>query len=50
MMKNGSAAPAVPEKRTLRYKPGDLIIKEGDFGAALYRIMSGTISFFKELH
>jgi len=39
-----------PEKRTLRYKPGDLIIKEGDFGTALYRILSGTVGIFKELH
>lgn len=39
-----------PEKRKLRYKPGDLIIKEGDFGIALYRIVSGTASIFKELH
>ncbi len=50
MLKNGGTAPAAPEKRTLRYKPGDLIIKEGDFGAALYRIMSGTVGIFKELH
>lgn len=50
MTKNGSPAPAAPEKRMLRYKPGDLIIKEGDFGTALYRIMSGTVGIFKELH
>ncbi len=50
MLKNGSTAPAAPEKRMLRYKPGDLIIKEGDFGTALYRIMSGTVGIFKELH
>ena len=48
--KNGGAAPAVPEKRTLRYKAGDLIIKQGDFGTALYRITSGAVSIFKELH
>jgi hypothetical protein len=40
----------VPAKRTLQYKPGDLIIKEGDFGTALYRIVSGTVDIFKELH
>ena len=39
-----------PDKRMLWYKPGDLIIKEGDFGTALYRIVSGTVSIFKELH
>lgn len=46
----GGQAPAVPGKRTLRYKSGDLIIKQGDFGAAVYRIMSGTVRIFKELH
>ena len=47
--KNTKAAHA-PEKRSLRYKPGDLIIKQGDFGEALYRITSGTVGIFKELH
>jgi len=47
---NGGTVPAAPQERTLRYKPGDLIIKEGDFGTALYRIRSGTVGVFKELH
>lgn len=50
MQKNGGTVPGAPEKRTLQYKPGDLIIKEGDFGTALYRITSGTVGIFKELH
>ena len=48
--KPADTAPAAPEQRILRYKPGDLIIKEGDFGTALYRIMSGAVGIFKELH
>ncbi len=39
-----------PEKRTLRYQPGDHIIKEGEFSIALYRIVSGTVSILKKLH
>ena len=59
-MKNpGAAAPVlsyegdkteeVPEKRILTYRPGQLIIKEGDFGIALYRILKGTARVLKEL-
>ena len=49
-LENGGTGQAAPKERTLRYKPGDLIIKEGDFGTALYRIRSGTVGVFKELH
>ena len=50
MQKIADTVQESPDKRTLRYKPGDLIIKEGDFGIALYRIAGGTVSIFKELH
>ena len=50
MQQIADTAQETPEKRTLRYKPGDLIIKEGDFGTALYRIVSGTVGIFKELN
>jgi len=38
----------VPEKRHLTYRPGQMIIKEGDFGIALYRIITGTVRVLKE--
>ncbi|MEI6127770.1 MAG: cyclic nucleotide-binding domain-containing protein [Pseudomonadota bacterium] len=38
-----------PHTRVLKYSPGQLIIKEGDFGIALYRILKGSVRVLKEL-
>ena len=38
------------ERKTLRYKPGDYIIKEGEFSIVLYLIVNGTVSILKKLH
>jgi hypothetical protein len=32
----------------LRYKKGDLVIKEGDFGLSIYKIIEGKISIYTE--
>ena len=32
----------------LRYKKGDLIIKEGDFGLSIYKIIAGKVSVYTE--
>ena len=32
----------------LRYKKGDLVIKEGDFGLSIYKIIAGKISIYTE--
>ena len=33
---------------TLRYRQGDLIIKEGDYGISIYRIIKGRVSILEE--
>ena len=33
---------------TLKYRKGDLIIKEGDYGVSIYKIIKGKISIYKE--
>jgi CRP-like cAMP-binding protein len=35
--------------KPLKYKQGDLIMKEGDYGISLYRILSGKAKIFKEV-
>ena len=38
----------IPQIRMLRYKRGDLIIKEGDFGVSIYKIVKGRVRIVKE--
>ncbi len=38
----------IPEIRQLRYKKGELIFKEGDYGVSVYKIISGKVQIFKE--
>jgi CRP-like cAMP-binding protein len=38
----------VPQIRMLHYKRGDLIIKEGDFGVSIYKIVKGRVRIVKE--
>lgn len=38
----------LPSIRLLRYTKGDLILKEGDYGAALYKIKKGKVQVFSE--
>ena len=33
---------------TLKYQKGDLIIKEGDYGISIYKIIKGKVSIFQE--
>jgi len=33
---------------TLKYREGDLIIKEGDYGISIYKIIKGEVSIFQE--
>ena len=33
---------------TLKYRKGDLIIKEGDYGISIYKIIKGEVSIFQE--
>ena len=33
---------------TLKYRKGDLIIKEGDYGVSIYKIIKGKVSIYKE--
>jgi CRP-like cAMP-binding protein len=37
-----------PPLRNLHYKKGDLIIKEGDFGVSIYKVLKGDINITKE--
>lgn len=34
----------------LKYNKGDLIIKEGDYGISIYKIINGKVGIFKELN
>lgn len=45
---NDKAPRSLPEDRRLTYLPGDLIIKEGDYGISVYRIREGRVKVFKE--
>lgn len=38
----------IPPIKTLRYKKGDLIFKEGDYGISMYKIVMGKVHIFKE--
>jgi CRP-like cAMP-binding protein len=38
----------VPPTVSLSYKKGDLIIKEGDYGVSIYKILEGTVSVYRE--
>lgn len=39
----------IPEDRKLKFAAGDLIIKEGDYGVSVYRILKGKVKVYKEL-
>ena len=38
-----------PPNQILKYSPGQLIIKEGDYGASVYRVAEGKVRIIKEL-
>jgi CRP-like cAMP-binding protein len=38
----------IPPIKTLSYKKGDLIFKEGDYGISMYKIVKGQVRIFKE--
>ena len=38
-----------PPNQILKYSPGQLIFKEGDYGASVYRVAKGKVRIFKEL-
>jgi hypothetical protein len=38
-----------PPNQILKYSSGQLIIKEGDYGASVYRVAKGKVRIFKEL-
>jgi len=38
----------IPTAKNLQYKKGELIIKEGNFGIAVYRIVSGKVRIYTE--
>lgn len=44
-MNNRKDTPAIAR---LHYKKGDLIIKEGDYGLAIYKIINGKVQIFNE--
>lgn len=44
-MKNGTTQPR--KKKILRYEKGDLIIKQGDYGISIYKIISGEVKVFR---
>ena len=37
-----------PRSIRLKYKKGDLIIKEGDYGISIYKIIQGKVEIFNE--
>ena len=39
----------LPPNQIVEYSPGQLIFKEGDYGASVYRVAKGKIRIFKEL-
>jgi hypothetical protein len=47
MLKNSDQDNTISITR-LRYKKGDLIIKEGDFGLSIYRVVEGKVMIFTE--
>jgi len=44
----GSTQETVLPAVTLKYKSGDLIIKEGDYGVAVYKIVDGKVLVYRE--
>ncbi len=48
METNDTTAKKLPQDRRLTYRPGDLIIKEGDYGISVYRIKGGRVRVLKE--
>lgn len=38
----------IPQIKRLSYKNGELIIKEGDYGICVYKIIKGSVQIFKE--
>jgi len=44
-MKNRKRTPLI---KTLIYRKGDLIIKQGDYGISIYKILKGKVEIFKE--
>ena len=45
MTENNSKTPPVMR---LSYRKGDLIIKEGDYGVSIYKIIEGSVVVFRE--
>jgi CRP-like cAMP-binding protein len=39
----------IPPIVCLKYKKGDLVIKEGDYGISIYKIIKGKVQVFKEI-
>ena len=37
----------IQKKQVLRYEKGELIIKQGDYGISIYRIVSGKVKIFR---
>ncbi len=44
----GNIPSEVPPIVSLTYKKGDLIIKEGDYGVSIYKILDGEVSVYRE--
>jgi len=37
----------ISKKKVLRYEKGELIIKQGDYGISIYKILSGKVGIFR---
>ena len=40
----------IPPVVHLSYPKGELIIKEGDYGISIYKVLKGNVRIFKKLH
>jgi CRP-like cAMP-binding protein len=38
----------LPPVKLLRYKKGDLIVKQGDYGISIYKVIKGKVQIFDE--
>ncbi len=38
----------MPEIKRIKYKQGELILKEGDYGVSIYKIVEGKVKIYKE--
>jgi CRP-like cAMP-binding protein len=36
-------------RKVLRYQDGEQIIKQGDYGISIYKILSGSVQVFRKL-